>query len=85
MDRLTALIHPSWRGTMFGRWDAKRAVMAYYGKEQPVSEQDQALKEFAQSFAAPLLARILKAELTRGDSMTEYTRMASKVRVLQGA
>ncbi len=69
-------------GTMYG---FREAVKLYLGKEQPVTEEDHALLRYAEAFYEPLLERILKAELTRGDSMTDYTLMAGSIQYLDGA
>lgn len=69
-------------GTLY---EFREAVRCYLGKEHPATEEDDVLLHYAETVCEPLLERLLQVELSRGDTETEYTKMAYRVQYLDGA
>ncbi len=82
------------RGRQFSRrsavwfqtnYSVREELRDYLGKEKPESDGDWDMLGYADRMCQPVVERILRAELSRGDSETEYSRLAGCVTYLEGA
>lgn len=57
----------------------------YLGKSKPETDEDAALLKYAADIWAPLLRRIIEAEITRGDTATAYSAFVPGLQRIWGA